>query len=218
MNINLQSIDMELNDYYNFDEKLLEVTVQVRRTQKWDWPCPPDTRAWIGEIELKGLYPLYQLLMGDYRGIPLPLEFRHDCGKRYDDVIRTGFISLYLISDRFREVLEKNHFTGWKCFPVRILTKKGEEVHGYQGLSVTGRAGIIHWERSEVIQDEYSSYYRRIHLDREEWDGSDFFLAKDYWGIFVTKRVKEALLEAKLTNVVFNEVSKTKKTKKDVPK
>lgn len=179
------------------------------------WPCPPDTRAWIGEIELKGLYPLYQLLMGDYRGIPLPLEFRHDCGKRYDDVIRTGFCFFYLISDRFREVLEKNHFTGWKCFPVRILTKKGEEVHGYQGLSVTGRAGIIHWERSEVIQDEYSSYYRGIHLDREEWDGSDFFLAKDYWGIFVTKRVKEALLEAKLTNIRFKDYSECLR---DVPK
>lgn len=41
MNINLQSIDMELNDYYDFREKLLEVTVQVRRTQKWDGRALP---------------------------------------------------------------------------------------------------------------------------------------------------------------------------------
>lgn len=191
---------MKLSDLFSFGDRYSSVTVQMERTREWEWAEPGGLRE--GQM----------LLTGDYRGAEFPLEFRHYSGKRYDDVLGIGYSSLYLISDRFREVLEKNNFTGWKCFPVRLFTKKGEEVTGYQGFSVTGRAGRIDREKSEIVYIEYptgiqEANYKGVHVDMEQWDGSDIFMPDKWFGIVMTRKVREALLAEKITNIRFENMA-----------
>ena len=192
---------MELSNFYRFKDKYRSVTVQMEQTQEWKWAEPG------------GLWEYRMLLTGDYRGAEFPLEFRHYSGKRYDDVLGIGYSSLYLISDRFREVLEKNSFTGWKCFPVRLFTKKGEEVTGYQGFSVTGRAGRVDWGKSEIVYIEYptgiqEANYKGVHVDMEQWDDSDIFMPEQrYNSIMMTRKVREALLAEKITNIQFENIT-----------
>ena len=191
---------MKLSDLFSFGDRYSSVTVQMERTREWEWAEPGGLRE--GQM----------LLTGDYRGAEFPLEFRHYSGKRYDDVLGIGYASLYLISDRFREVLEKNNFTGWKCFPVRLFTKKGEEVTGYQGFSVTGRAGRIDREKSEIVYTEAPTgrqvaNYKGVHVDLEQWDGSDIFMPDKWFGIVMTRKVREALLAEKITNIRFENMA-----------
>ena len=191
---------MKLSDFYRFRDKYSSVTVQMERTREWEWAEPGGLRE--GQM----------LLTGDYRGAEFPLEFRHYSGKRYDDVLGIGYASLYLISDRFREVLEKNNFTGWKCFPVRLFTKKGEEVTGYQGFSVTGRAGRVDWGKSEIVYTDTPSgiqeaNYKGVHVDLEQWDGCDIFMPDKWFGIVMTRKVREALLAEKITNIRFENMA-----------
>ena len=193
---------MKLSDLYLFTDRYSSVTVQMEQTREWTWAEPG------------GLWEDRMLLTGDYRGAEFPLEFRHYSGKRYDDVLGIGYATLYLISDRFREVLEKNDFTGWKCFPVKIFTKKGEEVPGYQGFSVTGRAGKIEWEKSEIVYTEAPTgkqvaNYKGVYVDLEKWDGSDIFIPDKWFGIVMTKEVRDALLAAKITNIRFENMAES---------
>ena len=191
---------MKLSDLFSFGDRYSSVTVQMERTREWEWAEPGGLRE--GQM----------LLTGDYRGAEFPLEFRHYSGKRYDDVLGIGYPSLYLVSDRFREVLEKNNFTGWKCFPVRLFTKKGEEVTGYQGFSVTGRAGSVDWGKSEIVYTDtpngiQEANYKGVHVDLEQWDGCDIFIPDKWFGIVMTRKVREALLAAKITNIRFENMA-----------
>ena len=106
-----------------------------------------------------------------------------------------------------KTVLEDNHLTGWQTFAVRVLTKKGEEISGYHGLSITGRCGKIDYSKSEVItkrlvpEGPLAKFYKGLHVGLDKWDGSDFFLPEKYLGTIVTSRVAEILKREKLTNV-----------------
>ena len=139
----------------------------------------------------------------------------HLYGKRYYDILCIGCgSSLFLVSDRFLEVLETNHFTGWKSYPVRLFEKNGTEVFGYNGFSVTGKAGKIDWEKSEVVQipgpiDETVTYpyYKGALIDMREWDGSDIFMPSNSWRKFITEPVYKALKKAKMTNIKFEKAT-----------
>lgn len=47
-----------------------------------------------------------------------------------------------------------------------------------------------------------------LHFDPATWDGSDMFLASNYWAIFVVKRVKEVLEQNKIRGCRFGPVTK----------
>ena len=89
--------------------------------------------------------------MAVLRGQPerKPLEFVHAEGRRRLDLVGTGYAMLYLVSDRFIDVLSGAKFTGWTTYPVRIVDESGHEVSGYHGLSVRGRSGALDPERAE---------------------------------------------------------------------
>ena len=206
---------MELSKIYDFGSRFIRGEVQYEAISEWDWNCSADTLVRLGgEIKNK-LFVCRMLEMGSYEGVSFPLEFRHLYGKRYYDILCIGCgSSLFLVSDRFLEVLETNHFTGWKSYPVRLFEKNGTEVFGYNGFSVTGKAGKIDWEKSEVVQipgpiDETVTYpyYKGALIDMSEWDGSDIFMPSNSWRKFITESVYKALKKAKMTNIKFEKAT-----------
>ena len=122
-----------------------------------------------------------RLIKGDYRHIELPVIFKQSTGKNFHDMLDTGWPSLYLISDKMENVLEQNNLTGWKTFPVQVIDKKGSEVKGYQGLSITGRCGPVDYTKCEIIEKRafpdapLVKYYKGLYVGLDKWDGSDFF-------------------------------------------
>ena len=208
---------MELSNVYSFGIRFMRGEVQFSglAVWDWDWPCSQEAFERLGG-NIKGKdYLSYMLSMGSYEGVPLPLEFLHLYGKRYYDILSIGFgSSLFLVSDRFLEILETNHFTGWKSYPVRLFEKNGTEVFGYNGFSVTGKAGKIDWEQSEVVQipspiDKTITYpyYKGIPIDMSKWDGSDIFMAEGCRFYFVTEQVYKVLKKAKITNIEFEKAT-----------
>src|SRR4051794_26299994 len=59
---------------------------------------------------------LQRLARGDYAG-PLPLQAGVLKRGRMGDLIGTGWATLRVISQRFRQVLDDAQLTGWRTFP-----------------------------------------------------------------------------------------------------
>ena len=110
---------MDIKDFYDFDSRLVSSTMQVHAA----------SLQGEGNIHIALIY-------GDYEGISFPIVFKHNYGSKLRDILDTGWASLHLISDSLKELLETNGLTGWKTFPVKVLTKKNEEIPGYQGFSI----------------------------------------------------------------------------------
>lgn len=149
------------------------------------------------------------LILGKYDYVIFPVIFKHKYGKKIKDIIETGFPNLYLISERIKNLLEENNFTGWQTYDVKIFDKNNEELKGYYGFSITGRCGKIDYMKSVATPKKLDNdlplitVYKELHIGLDEWDGSDIFLPKGSFGIKVTKRVKEVLSYNKITNVIF---------------
>lgn len=148
-----------------------------------------------------------------------PIEFVRDEGRTPHDVIGTTYASLMLASERLVTVLDRNHFTGWTTFPVRVALDGGRELQGYRGLAVTGRCGAIDDSLSAEILlpppvpgGRAGRALRGLCFPPASWDGSDVFTAEDYAGAFVVNRVKEALEAARVTNVEFSRLSTLERT------
>ena len=168
----------------------------------------------------------HALLTGNTTGLEFPIVFRQQksywCGEKLGDklkdVLGTYDSKLFLISDRLKALLEARGFTGWKTYPIVIWNKNKERVSGYHGFSVTGRCGEIDWSKAQIVERDYNFYkcHRGIPIDSDIWDGSDFFtgVSGSYmWdgsdsftlvsSITVTKRVKQALEDQKISNTEF---------------
>jgi len=186
---------MDIGNFYMFDSKLLSTTIQAHAI------------TLSNKEDHDGLFDQHRLLKGIYNNIAFPVIFKQEYGKKIEDVLNTGYACLYLISSKFKEVLEENLFTGWKTFPIRLMNKKGHEIQGYYGLSVTGRCGKIDYSKSEIIEKRLvpngplGKYYKGLYIGLDKWDGCDFFLPEDYYGIVTTSRVAEVLKKEKLTNI-----------------
>jgi hypothetical protein len=143
-----------------------------------------------------------------------PIEFVHDEGRTPHDVVGTTYGRPILVSERFLDVLREHRFTGWATFPVRVFLGDGSELDGYHGLAVIGRAGPIDDSLSEEVILPPPAPHGRAHrglrgacFPAETWDGSDVFACGESSGITVTEAVKQALEEAKITNVAFQRLS-----------
>ena len=164
-----------------------------------------------GAPELKrdvdGEDKVWNLIKGKYEGIDFPVVFKQYDGKNLTDLLDTGWSSRHLISDRMKNILEENHLTGWKTFPIKLYDKKGNEILGYHGFSVTGRCAPIDYEKSEIIEKRLvptgtlCKYYKGQHIDIDKCDGSDFFAPDDVYSVFVTEKAAIALKKYKITNL-----------------
>ena len=186
---------MSIEKFYTFSSKLSSSTVQAHAISLSD------------KEDNARLFDQHRLIQGVYEGISFPVIFKQEYGKKLEDVLDTGWPSLFLISDKMKAVLEENALTGWKTFGVKVLDKKGQEIQGYHGLSVTGRCGKIDYSKSEIIEKRLvpnaplGKYYKGLHVGLDKWDGSDFFLPEKYFGIIITSRAAEVLKKSKFTNI-----------------
>lgn len=155
------------------------------------------------EIDAKGL------LLG--HEVPHePVLFRRQSGQRTCDVMGTTYAALSLVSKPLIDVLVRRRFTGWSTFPVRLLDGHEQEIEGYVGLSVTGRAGPIDRKRARIELDPPLVPKGRptyievgMYFDPDTWDGSDFFVPDGTTAVCVVSGVKEALEESAFTNVAL---------------
>jgi len=190
---------MDIKEFYKFGSKLLSSTMQVHMDRpKGFLPIAPDERRLMDED---------RLMQGVYNDFIFPIVFKQEYGKKLQDMFDTGTASLYLISDKMKTVLEDNHLTGWQTFAVKVFTKKGEEISGYHGLSITGRCGEIDDSKSEIIEKRLvpngtiGRFRKGLYVGLDKWDGSDFFLPEKYLGTIVTSRAAEILNKSRLTNI-----------------
>ncbi|MDQ0109558.1 hypothetical protein J2T02_004702 [Chitinophaga terrae (ex Kim and Jung 2007)] len=191
---------MSIEKFYTFSSKLSSSTVQAHPISLSD------------KEDNAGLFDQHRLIQGVYDGIFFPVTFKQEYGKKLEDVLDTGWPSLFLISDKMKAVLEENAFTGWKNFVVKVLDKKGQEIQGYHGLSITGRCGKINYNKSEIIEKRLVpnaplvKYYKGLPVDLNKWDTSDFFLPEKYFGIIITGRAAEVLKKSKVTNIKLENI------------
>lgn len=192
---------MEKKEFYRLSSKLSSSTIQVHS---------------IGLNKVKfpnNLAAEWNLIQGSYTGIHFPVIFKQEYGKKLEDVLDTGWAGLFLISRKFKEVLEDNTLTGWKTFDVKVLDKANQEIQGFYGLSITGKCGRIDYSKSEIIEKKLvpngplGKYYKGLPIGLDEWDGSDFFLPESNFGTIVTSKAAEALKKNKITNIRFENLS-----------
>ena len=185
----------DMDKFYSFGSKFLSSTFQAHAI------------GLNNKADDKGLYEHHKLLLGNYEGIDFPVVFKQEGGRKLLDILDTGTATLFLISDFLRDVLEEHSFSGWETFPVRVLNKKGEEVTGYHGFSITGRCGEVDYSKCEIIEKQMApnapimKYYKGIYVGLDKWDGSDFFMPQKYFGTIVSQKVRDVLTDKKLTNL-----------------
>ncbi|MBU2524016.1 hypothetical protein KKG71_02375 [Patescibacteria group bacterium] len=195
---------MDINNFYDFSSKFYGTTFMAIAINS------PSKKKPNG---LPNNYD-YNLVAGKYDNIDFPVIFKYEDGKHLRDIIDTGTAVLFLISKKFKTILEKNKLTGWKTFPVKVYDKKNQEIPNYYGLTVTGRCGPIDYSKCETYKTKYVEHgpfvkiYKGKYIGLDKWDGSDFFLPIGNYGIIVTEKVANLLKNNKLTNIDLEKLSK----------
>ncbi len=176
---------MEINCFFDFGSKLASSTIQAHPI----------------ELEIDHL----KLMKGDYSGVNFPVVFKQEYGKKFNDILDTGYAGFYIISDRMKSVLEENRLTGWNVFPITLYDKKGKEISGYHGFSVIGHCGPVIYKKSEIIEKRLvptgpiCKYYKGVWI--EDWDETDFFTPKGTYQTFITKKAADVLKKNRVTNM-----------------
>lgn len=190
-----------ISDFFSFGSKLSASTVTAHPVN-----LQPGTEGNDpGEGE--------RLISGDIGDIRFPVVFKQEYGSKFLDVLDTGFVSLYLISDKMKSIFQETGLTGWSCFPIELRAKKGEDIKGYNGLSIHGRCGPIDISKSEIVykrlvaEGPLCTFYRGKHIGLDEWDGTDFFLPENNFGIVITRRAADIIKANKLTNIRLNNLA-----------
>jgi hypothetical protein len=183
---------MEISDFYSLGSKLSSRTVQAHPIYpKYD----------------RDKY--YNLIRGEYDGFDFPVIFKQEYGNKLEDILDTGTPALYLISERLKLLLENEGLTGWNTFEIKVFDKKGMEINGYYGFSVTGHCGKIDNSRSEIIEKQsipngpMGKYRKGLYVGLETWDGSDFFYPEGTLFFVSTKKATEIIKSNEITNVRF---------------
>ncbi len=149
----------------------------------------------------------WKLIKGEYESISLPVKFKQVSGKNQCDILDTGWVSLLLISEKMKKLLESYNLTGWNTYPIELSDKDDNPLTGYYGLSITGRSGAIDYKKCEIIERQMrpnapiGKYRKGLAIELETWDGSDFFLPLDSFYILVTEKAAKAIKKESLTNL-----------------
>lgn len=155
-----------------------------------------------------------KLLQGEFDSIQMPVEFVQRSGAVFGDVLDTSSAILFLISERLLNTLESKRLSGWGRFNVKITKKNGEHITGYHGLCVTGRSGPIDLSKSTRMEKRFvhdgpiSNFYIGLSVRPDQWDGSDFFLPQGHFGIFISQRAAEVLINGEFSNLFLQDATK----------
>lgn len=121
-------------------------------------------------------------------------EFRVDEGRKFFDLIGYQDPWNFAISERLKRLLEENKISGWDCYPILIENSDLK----YFGFQVNGKAGPI-----TSLDGDGDPIHGCTEFDENTWDGSDIFCLQDTAIKVCTTRVRDILLNAKITNIEF---------------
>ncbi len=157
-----------------------------------------------------------KLIKGEYKDFDLPLRFDQnegDRGKNFRDVLDTRYPPAYLISDRMKNLLEENLITGWRTYSIELFDQKKNQIFGYNGFSITGRAGVMDLTNQPIIEKPFyeggpmGKFYNGGYFDINTWDGSDFFILENSYWVIVTKRAVDLMKKNKVTALEYQRLS-----------
>lgn len=140
------------------------------------------------------------LAYGEYPSwLSFPVLFHHLDGKKMRDFLdtRTGFC--HLISQRTKDILEKEKMTGWETYPIILLDKKDNEIEGYHGFSIIGKSRFIKESGNSMLLTNPRTPIWKV----SDWDGSDFFRIEDSHHQVVSERVWSVFKKERITAVRF---------------
>ena len=149
-----------------------------------------------------------RLLVGDYEGIKFPVIFMHEDGNKLEDILITFYPSLYIISEKIKNIFERNNLTGWKTFPIEVLNKEGRKLIGYYGMSITGKCGPVDNSKPEIVPYTRIPYlsgekaYKGYHVGLDKWDGSDFFVPEGVFAIIGSQKVADVFKANRIKGLV----------------
>ena len=143
-----------------------------------------------------------RLIRGELRPIN-PVAFHYNLGSVPRDLMPTSAVGRYLLRERIFDMFCAEAFTGWLSYPVAIAGKDNEELMGYRGLQITGRAGEPDLSRGVLLPHVPGTLVQRrgLFFRDDVWDGSDLFLCN--LRVCVTDRVRAALESFGVDNIEF---------------
>ncbi len=204
---NSNTTTYSLADFFKFNSRNYLTTFYAQRPEWQKGKLSQQERERLCLIERR-------LSRGEYEGIEFPVVFReapHDGGKRFRDVLDNRSIDGYLISDRMKRILEENNVTGWKTYPIVMYDKRGNEIKGYHGFSVTGRCGGEFHYLYDIKSTRCKGAYEGASIDLDQWDGSEMFMIGEKTRcsrIIITKRVYKLFKEHKIDAVEMESLPK----------
>jgi hypothetical protein len=128
-------------------------------------------------------------------------------GSKKTDYLWTDLVYIFCISERIVRCFIENKITGWQTYPVEVFGKQKEKIKGYYGFSIIGgecqrdRSPSKIVTRQAVSKGKPFDVYHGLFFRKEDWDGSDIFIIRDYGGIVVTEKVYKLLKKEKVTNI-----------------
>jgi hypothetical protein len=150
------------------------------------------------------------LIRGNLTHFNLPIVFKHIGGKKIFDILPTGYPCLYLISDNLKNLLESNLITGWKSYPIVLLDKNGQEIHGYHGLSIIGTCDPEDYSQSEIIEMRYvqnGPIVKKYKGYKVTPCGNfDFFIPPQTIGFYISEKLALLLKKKKITNIRLEDI------------
>ena len=153
-----------------------------------------------------------KLIRGDINDMNVPLQYWIRGGSKYKDVLDMPWLSAYIISDRFKQILEENNVTGWKSYSIELLDKSNNVVSGYNGFCIVGRSGPMNpkgalGSLTDKVPEAELPPYKNGWFDINTWDGSDIFMLGNSRWIVITERVFKLLKKEKITSIECIRVS-----------
>lgn len=149
---------------------------------------------------------LDSLAYGDYDNMDL-IIWKQDSnyGNKMRDVLWCS-TSLFLISDRFKNILIESGLTGWKSYPILLYDKKGNQIEGYNGFSIIGRGGNMFQHESPPVEFGYSPKSLGYYFEFSEWDGSDVFRVFPHH-VIISQRFADVLINHKISGVEIDRIT-----------
>ena len=151
------------------------------------------------------------LFHNEFAGAVFPIVFRQKKGyggNKLVDFLNLGLTTFGPVSDRVVGLLRDGGFTGWDTYPVEVLLKDGSRLPGYQGLMVTGGECDTDISLSEQVDTigpwpygQADVCLKELPIVLDSWDGSDMFRLKSHGGVYISRRLRDALKEAKISNL-----------------
>ena len=129
-------------------------------------------------------------------------------GKKYGDFLWT-FLD-WIITEEVVKIFRDNKISGYKLKPVEITNRKLP--YKLNELIVTGKGGDAHADSGICLKGKcdycslkyYSAFENGIIVNENNWDGSDLFTVTGYPGYnLITEKVKDLIVEHKLTGVII---------------